>query len=124
MESASDFWKKVIAGFISKVSGADFCFHIPATEGSRRKADASDFKSHIGDDWKGNPAEAKGVEARGVGVADGDLLGGFFWRWKKTRFFSGKRDDDGEKIEGSSFFRGFPAKAEAELGEVGFSGIA
>jgi hypothetical protein len=57
-------------------------------------------------------------------VADRDLLGGFFWGWKKTRFFSGKRDDDGEKIEGSSFFRRFPSELEAELGEVGLSGIA
>ena len=57
-------------------------------------------------------------------MADRDLLGGFFWGWKKTGFFSGKRDDDGEKIEGSSFFWGLPAESEAELGEVGLSGIA
>ncbi len=88
-ESASNFWKKVIAVFVGKVSGADLGFHIPATEGSRRKADATDFESHVGDDWKGNPAKGKGVEARGVGVADKNFLGGFFWGWKKTGFFSG-----------------------------------
>jgi hypothetical protein len=36
-----------------------------------------------------DPAKTKGVEARGVGVADKNFLGGFFWGWKKTGFFSG-----------------------------------
>ena len=36
-EPAGNFRKEVVAIFIGEVAGADFCFHIPTTEGSSWK---------------------------------------------------------------------------------------
>jgi hypothetical protein len=60
-ESAGNFWKEVVAVFISEVPGADLSFHIPTTEGSGREGDTADFKAHIGNDWEGYPAEMERV---------------------------------------------------------------
>jgi hypothetical protein len=113
-ESAGNFWKEVVAVLISEVPGTDFCFHIPTTEGSSWKGDASDFKAHIGNDW----------EAGGIGMTDGDLQSFFLWGRKKVRLFSWKGNHDREEVEGGTFFGWSPTEAEAEIGKIGFGRIA
>ena len=123
-ESAGNFWKEVVPIFIGEVASADFCFHIPTTEGSSWKGDASDFKAHIGNDWEGYPAKMERVEAGGIGMADGDLQSFFFWGRKKTRLFSWKRNHDRKEIERSAIFGWNPAELEAKVGKIGFGWIA
>ena len=123
-ESAGNFWKEVVAVFISEVPGTDLRFHIPTTEGGGREGDATDFKAHIGNDREGYPAEMERVEAGGIGMTDGDLQSFFFWGRKKTRFFSWKRNHDRKEIESRAFFWRNPAKLEAKVGKIGFRWIA
>jgi len=72
-EPAGDFGQKVVAIFIGEIPSADFCFHIPTAEWSGREADSSDFKSHVGDNGKSDPAELKGVQAGRVRMSDGNF---------------------------------------------------
>lgn len=122
-EPSGDFRQKVVAIFVGKVAGPDFGFHVPTAEGSGGKGETADFQFHIGDNGKGKPAEAKGVEAGGVGMADGNFHRGFFGGRKESRFFIVQGDDDGKQVEGGPFFWWFPAKAEAEIGKIGFGRV-
>jgi hypothetical protein len=72
-EPSGDFGQEVVAVFIGKIAGADFCFHIPAAEWGGREAESSDFQPHIGDNRKGDPAKLKGIEAGGVRMSDRNL---------------------------------------------------
>ncbi len=123
-ESAGNFGKEVVAVFIGEVAGTNLRFHIPATEGSGREGDATDFKAHIGNDREGYPAEMERVEAGRVGMTDGDLQSFFFWGRKKMRLFSWKGNHDREEVEGGTFFGWSPTELEAEVGKIRFGWIA
>lgn len=108
-EPSGDLGQEVVAVFIGEIARTDFRFHIPTAERGCGKADPPDLQPHVGDNGEGDPPKMKRVEARGVGMPDGNLQGRMFGRWKDPGFFARQGDDDGEEIERSAFFGRFPS---------------